>query len=219
MCSTVGRGVPIGHLRAERLPVSRLTVEQAYTRYVTRLIRAWVPTTWPWSSTTRSSTSATATGRTPSHPTVPTTTRTGGPAHAHRPPRLPRAPRDRAPRRCGGVTLDLVGRDPVLVVGPDGAPWADAADRLGVLIAVLRLGTEVEDPHGEFAKAYGIGPDGAVLIRPTASWRGAAGTASTRPARTRRSAARSPDARPSLTRLGVGRVTLLNTRCLPGVPA
>ena len=141
----------------------------------------------------------------------------------------PRTPTGRPGFRAPHVTvhrdgaevsaLDLVGRDPVLVVGPDGAPWADAADRLGVLIAVLRLGTEVEDPHGEFAKAYGIGPDGAVLIR--GRLRGVAQPGRHRPGRRARGGRRRgrPDARPSLTRLGVGRVTLLNTRCLPGVPA
>lgn len=34
-------------------------------------------------------------------------------------------------------------------------------------------GGEIEDPRGEFAKAYGIGPGGATLVRPdgVVAWR------------------------------------------------
>jgi hypothetical protein len=99
----------------------------------------------------------------------------------------PRAPSGqpglRAPhvvvRRDGAdqSTLDLIHRDAVLVAGPPGAAWARAAaataEALRVPLDVYRLDADLDDAHGEFAKAYGIGPDGAVLIRPDGfvAWR------------------------------------------------
>jgi putative polyketide hydroxylase len=82
-------------------------------------------------------------------------------------------------RRGGAAVsaLDLVGRDPLLVVGPGSGPWADAVARSPVPVDVLRLGVDVDDPHGEYAKAHGIGPDGALLIRPDGfvAWRSRGG--------------------------------------------
>jgi len=163
---------------AERLPVSRLTVEQAYTRYVTRLDPSL--------------------GTDGLAPVVDDALIDLG--YRYRSDAItvdgpddgddwedPRTPTGRAGFRAPHVTvrrggvevsaIDLIGRDPVLVVGPDGGPWADAAaaesERLRAAVDVLRLGADVDDPHGEYAKAYGIGPDGAVLIRPDGfvSWR------------------------------------------------
>jgi hypothetical protein len=76
-------------------------------------------------------------------------------------------------------TLDLVGRDAVLFTGPDGAGWARAAaaagERLDLSVDVCRVGEggDVDDPRGEFAKAYGLGPGGATLVRPDGviAWR------------------------------------------------
>lgn len=73
-------------------------------------------------------------------------------------------------------TLDLYGDAPVLVTGPDGAAWEAAAAQLAaggeVPLAVVRVDA-ARDPAGAFAPAYGIGPDGAVLVRPDGivAWR------------------------------------------------
>jgi putative polyketide hydroxylase len=81
-------------------------------------------------------------------------------------------------------TLDLFGRNFVLLAGPQGADWAAAAptvaDRLAVgLDAHVVGGTGLADPGGCFPGAYGISPSGAVLVRPDGfvGWRaaGAAG--------------------------------------------
>jgi 2-polyprenyl-6-methoxyphenol hydroxylase-like FAD-dependent oxidoreductase len=67
-------------------------------------------------------------------------------------------------------TLDLFGRDFVLIAGPEGNPWCaaakTAADRLGVPLDAHSLGSNVTD-------AYGIGAEGAVLVRPDGfiAWR------------------------------------------------
>jgi len=76
-------------------------------------------------------------------------------------------------------TLDLLDRDSVLFTGADGQAWVQAgtaaAERLGVRLDVYRVGDggDVEDPSGGFAKAYGIEPDGVVLVRPDGfvAWR------------------------------------------------
>ena len=160
---------------AERLPVSRLTVEQAYTRYVTRLdpglgtdnLAPVVDDPLIDLGYRYRSDSFTTDGTDDDADWEDPRTPTGRPGF--------RAPHVTLRRDGTEVSaLDLVGRDPVLVVGPDGAPWA-AADgvRLGVPLTVVRVGEDVDDPHGEFATAYGIGPAGAVLIRPDGfvAWR------------------------------------------------
>ncbi|WP_405010127.1 FAD-dependent monooxygenase [Kitasatospora sp. NBC_01539] len=78
-------------------------------------------------------------------------------------------------------TTALFGRAFVLLTGPDGAAWADgaatAAAALGIAVDVHRvgLGTELADSGGVFAAAYGIGADGAALVRPDrfVAWRSA----------------------------------------------
>jgi hypothetical protein len=69
--------------------------------------------------------------------------------------------------------VDLIGTAPVLFAGPDAGAWeraaSAAADRLGVPLDTHRVGVEV----GDFGRAYGIGPAGAVLVRPDGyiAWR------------------------------------------------
>lgn len=73
--------------------------------------------------------------------------------------------------------LDLFTRTPVLLAGADAEPWARAAGavagRAGVSLEVLRLGESVEDPSGSWGAAYGVGSEGAVLVRPdgVVAWR------------------------------------------------
>ncbi|MFJ8435514.1 FAD-dependent oxidoreductase [Kitasatospora sp. NPDC094019] len=85
-------------------------------------------------------------------------------------------------------TLDLYEQTMVLLTGSAGAAWQEgarrAADRLAVPLEALRIGADAEDdlapePGEDFAALHGIGPDGAVLVRPDGfvAWRseGAAG--------------------------------------------
>jgi 2-polyprenyl-6-methoxyphenol hydroxylase-like FAD-dependent oxidoreductase len=166
--------------QAERLPVARMTVEQAYTRYVTRLDPGL--------------------GTDGLQPVIDDAAidlgyryRSGsiveeGPddGAGWEDPRMPSGrPGLRAPHvvvRRNGVdlsTLDLVGRDAVLFAGPDGVDWEKAAtvaaQRLRVRLDVHRVGGggDIADPRGEFAKAYGLGTGGAALVRPdgVVAWR------------------------------------------------
>jgi 2-polyprenyl-6-methoxyphenol hydroxylase-like FAD-dependent oxidoreductase len=179
---------------AERRPVDKFTVEQAYTRYVTR--------TAPY---------LTATDLQPfvadleielgyiyRSPAIlaeegDASDTSDGDRAGHGDPRLTRAtPGSRAPhlwlqgdgRRRS--TLDLFGCDFVLLAGPDGGPWCDAAPAaaaLGVRLAAYRVGgEELTAPDDSFTEAYGVSRTGAVLVRPDGfvAWRARA--ASGRPA-------------------------------------
>ena len=85
-------------------------------------------------------------------------------------------------------TLDLFGKGFVLLAGPDGAAWFDAAKRAGTATGIAiephRIGrggtageTGLIDLHGDastpFWTACGIEPSGAVLVRPDGyvAWR------------------------------------------------
>jgi tetracenomycin A2 monooxygenase-dioxygenase len=69
-------------------------------------------------------------------------------------------------------TIDLFDRDFVLLSAEPARPWRGAAAQAG-----RRLGVPVRRhvlDHAEFAGSYGIGPTGAVLVRPDGhvAWRG-----------------------------------------------
>jgi len=157
----------------ERLAVSRMTVEQAYTRYVTRLDPglgtdglmpliddAAIDLGYRYRSDAITPDSSADDGQDWEDPRTPT----GRPGF-----RIPHVP----VRRDGTElsTLDLVGTAPALLTGPDGAGWARAgrevAERLGVPLDVHSMGDDA------FLAASGIGPDGAVLVRPDGfvAWR------------------------------------------------
>jgi 2-polyprenyl-6-methoxyphenol hydroxylase-like FAD-dependent oxidoreductase len=176
---------------AERRPVDKFTVEQAYTRYVSR--------TAPY---------LTATDLQPfvadleielgyiyRSPAI--VAEEGGASDSdgagHGDPRLNRAvPGSRAPhlwlQRDGRrrSTLDLFGREFVLLAGPDGGAWCDAAPAAaapGIRLAAYRVGgEELPVPDDSFPEAYGVSRAGAVLVRPDGfvAWR--AHDASSRPA-------------------------------------
>ncbi|MDT0378166.1 FAD-dependent monooxygenase [Streptomyces sp. DSM 42041] len=95
------------------------------------------------------------------------------------PSRLTGAPGSRAPHiavaQDGGEplsTLDLYGRDFVLLAGPDGDSWQDAASSagraLGVAVDTYHLDEELAAPHG-------LPAGGALLVRPDGyvAWRSA----------------------------------------------
>jgi len=87
-------------------------------------------------------------------------------------------------------TLDLYVGDFVLIAGPDGAAWADAAKSASDTLGVDVISYTVGDPSGDavirqaldsapsFASAYGITPSGATLVRPDGyvGWRAASYT-------------------------------------------
>jgi 2-polyprenyl-6-methoxyphenol hydroxylase-like FAD-dependent oxidoreductase len=176
---------------AERRPVDKFTVEQAYTRYVTR--------TAPYLTATDLQPFVAdleiELGYTYRSPAILAEEgdASDGDQAGHGDPRLTRAvPGSRAPhlwlqhdgRRRS--TLDLFGSDFVLLAGPDGGPWCDAAPAAaapGVRLADYRVGgAELAVPDDSFTEAYGISRTGAVLVRPDGfvAWR--ARTASSRPA-------------------------------------
>ncbi|SDL65340.1 putative polyketide hydroxylase [Lentzea albidocapillata subsp. violacea] len=72
-------------------------------------------------------------------------------------------------------TVDLFGRRFVLFgYETDVAGARDEAARVGVELDALRVGADLEDPHGEFAGKYQVRAGDAVLVRPDGfvAWRG-----------------------------------------------
>jgi putative polyketide hydroxylase len=79
-------------------------------------------------------------------------------------------------------TIDLFGPHFVLLAGRDGDPWRRAAQGLGTswppLIAfTVGKDGDLGDPDGDWHDAYGVDPDGAVLVRPDGhvAWRSRSG--------------------------------------------
>jgi hypothetical protein len=75
-------------------------------------------------------------------------------------------------------TIDLFGRDYVLLTGPEGGTWVDAARSVtGARIGVHRIGGDgdLADSEGRWSEAYGVTAGGAVLVRPDGfvAWRNA----------------------------------------------
>jgi putative polyketide hydroxylase len=81
--------------------------------------------------------------------------------------------------------IDLFGGRFVLLAGPQGGAWAEAAVRLALpdrpeLVAhVIGGGGEFADPDRTWQEAYGVAADGAVLVRPDGyvGWRSRGGAA------------------------------------------
>lgn len=74
--------------------------------------------------------------------------------------------------RCS--TLDLVTTRFALLTGPGGDSWRDAASCLQTPVSLHLIGGEsLQDPGGDFLETYGIGADGALLVRPDGhvAWR------------------------------------------------
>jgi tetracenomycin A2 monooxygenase-dioxygenase len=84
--------------------------------------------------------------------------------------RAPHAWIERQGRRIS--TLDLFGRNFVLLTGQDGAAWQEAASSVsqstGLPLDVYSIGPsgELSDPNENWLFIYGITPAGAVLVRP-----------------------------------------------------
>jgi 2-polyprenyl-6-methoxyphenol hydroxylase-like FAD-dependent oxidoreductase len=162
----------------ERQPVGAFSTEQAYTRYVLRLDPAL--------------------GKENLMPIVEEATVELGyryrsaaivaePADDDAMWENPREPSGRpgfraphVPIKVAGVehsTLDLFGRDFVVLAGSEGESWCAAARAAGASLAVPvsahRIGVDVADPAGSFETLYGTGPGGAALVRPDGfvAWR------------------------------------------------
>ncbi len=165
---------------AERKPAGRFTTEQAYTRYVTR--------------------TATYLGATDYEPLAPDFDIELGVLYrssaiagedenraVHADPRETRGrPGSRAPHvwleRDGRSvsTIDLFDGSFVLLAGPEGGAWRDAARRAAAALPGLALRDfgvgadgELADAGSRFLDAFGLGPEGASLVRPDGyvAWR------------------------------------------------
>ena len=158
---------------AERKPIGKFTVEQAYTRYVTR--------TAPYL------------GAKDFQPLAPDFNielgylyRSAGIVSEEAEPREHADPREtlgrpgsRAPhlwlnwddRRVS--TIDLFRGPFVLLAGPEGAAWCDAARSLRSDVLEAHLIDRARDPEGRFASSYGLSASGATLVRPDGfvAWR------------------------------------------------
>jgi 2-polyprenyl-6-methoxyphenol hydroxylase-like FAD-dependent oxidoreductase len=163
----------------ERQPVAKFTVEQAYSRYVTR--------------------TATYLGAKDYEPLAHdfnielgylygsrAIIAEEGDVKRHDDPRQTRGrPGARAPHlfveRDGEriSILDLFGRNFVLLAGPDGEAWREAARAVsgpfdGPPLDAYRVGgPEIRDSDNRFCAAYGLSPAGACLVRPDGfvAWR------------------------------------------------
>jgi 2-polyprenyl-6-methoxyphenol hydroxylase-like FAD-dependent oxidoreductase len=193
---TAGPGL-LATYDAERRPVGEFTVEQSYARYVTRVapylgtadVQQIVDDLYLELGYRYDSTAVIAEPGDDGPPDG---------ALPHRHPRDLRAqPGSRAPHVFLGhdgarvSTLDLCGKNVVLLSGPLGAAWQEAAqaaaERLGVGLDAYQVtgrddgepadGTLVGDGN-RFRSAYRMAPDGAVLVRPDGfvAWRAADGT-------------------------------------------
>jgi 2-polyprenyl-6-methoxyphenol hydroxylase-like FAD-dependent oxidoreductase len=171
---------------AERRPVSDLIVEQAYTRYVLRvdptLSRENLADPMDDASIELGPVYRSAglrpdgadDGALLANPRTPTG-RVGV-----RAPHIP-LERDGAP----ASVHDLLGGGFVLLAGPDGQPWVDAAGAVAGTLGCPLTGYRVAgdgplvDKAEAFPEAFGTGTAGAVVMRPdgVVAWRATAGSA------------------------------------------
>ena len=155
---------------AERRPVGELTVEQAFTRYVTRVApylgtENTQPLVDDFSMEIGYRYNSPAVVLEPgSHPLHEHPRESGARPGA----RAPHVFLDRDGKRLS--TLDLFGQNFVLLAGPEGGAWHASAlalaDRLGVALDAHVVGAGLADAGGCFLQAYGISPSGAVVVRP-----------------------------------------------------
>jgi 2-polyprenyl-6-methoxyphenol hydroxylase-like FAD-dependent oxidoreductase len=167
----------------ERRAIGELTVEQAYSRYVTRVAPylgtdGMQPIVDDMSMEIGYRYNSAAIALEPGD----------APLYEH-PAESRGRPGSRAPHvaleRAGEAvsTLDLFGTSFVLLAGADGGAWRDAAqsagEALGVPLDSYVVGSdELRDPGGAFADGYGVSSAGAVLVRPDGfvAWRAPDGT-------------------------------------------
>jgi 2-polyprenyl-6-methoxyphenol hydroxylase-like FAD-dependent oxidoreductase len=164
---------------AERKPVAKFTVEQAYTRYVTRTAaylgaQDYEPLAHDFNIELGFLYHSNA------------LVAEDDDAKNHDDPRRTLGrPGSRAPHlwvKHDGErlsTLDLFGQSYVLLAGPLGAAWCAAAREAAKRFESLKIeaycvgGPDLADSEGRFCSAYGIARDGACLVRPDGfvAWR------------------------------------------------
>jgi 2-polyprenyl-6-methoxyphenol hydroxylase-like FAD-dependent oxidoreductase len=163
---------------SERRPVGSFTTEQAYTRYVLRLD----PSLGKENLMPIVHEAAVELGY--RHLSGAVQPEPGDDGALWEDPSEPTArPGMRAPHlaidRNGAPAslLDLFGPGFVLLAGAGGDGWGEAtgrvAGRLGVPVQTYREGADFLDPSGRFAGLYGVGQEGATLVRPDGfvAWR------------------------------------------------
>jgi hypothetical protein len=163
---------------AERRPVGAFTTEQAYTRYVLRLD----PSLGKENLMPIVDEAAVEIGYGYRSRAVPGAT--DGDVLWEDPREPSGRPGFRAPHaeiEVDGVkrsTLDLYGRDFALVAGSGGDAWCEAARSVAprVTIDPYRLGADVAGPTDSLESLYGVGAEGAALVRPDGfvAWRASA---------------------------------------------
>jgi 2-polyprenyl-6-methoxyphenol hydroxylase-like FAD-dependent oxidoreductase len=158
---------------AERRPASAFTAEQAFSRYVTRSA-PWLQVEPPLAPIAPDfdieigyvyqSGAVTPEADGPSGHVDPRTSR-GAPGT-----RLPHVWVARQGRRLS--TLDLVGPF-MLLAGPRGQAWCDAARGLSPRVHAWRIGEDVSELEQRVTEALGISDTGAILVRPDGfvAWR------------------------------------------------
>jgi 2-polyprenyl-6-methoxyphenol hydroxylase-like FAD-dependent oxidoreductase len=163
----------------ERKPVGKFTVEQAYTRYVTRTAtylgaKDFQPPASDFNIEL---------GYLYRSPAIVPEDDSSDTLHDD-PHKTTGRPGSRAPHvwleRAGEKisTLDLVGTRFAVLAGPQGQAWCEGARDAAKAIPGLELdaycvGRDINDPDGRFPQAYGMEPSGAVLVRPDGfvAWR------------------------------------------------
>jgi 2-polyprenyl-6-methoxyphenol hydroxylase-like FAD-dependent oxidoreductase len=161
---------------AERRPVGQFTVDQAYTRYVTRTaayLKDGDPP--PYEDDFRIELGYLY--RSGAVATEPGTPQLHEDPHESRGRPGSRAPHLWVEHQGKQVsTLDLLGRGFAVIAGPEGGAWAKAAQSAG-RAAGLEVGVHQLGP--EVAEAYGLERDGASLVRPDGfvAWRAPAAPA------------------------------------------
>jgi 2-polyprenyl-6-methoxyphenol hydroxylase-like FAD-dependent oxidoreductase len=162
----------------ERRPAANFTVEQAYSRYVTRI----APYLGPGGVQPLAPDLNVELGYCyHSAGVIPERNSAEDPNdnRVHENPRESKGrPGTRAPhvylRKSGDTisTLDLFGRNFVLLAAPQGNAWCGsaraAAQQAGIDLDIYQVGGagKLADPAGGFPEAYGIKPGGCVLVRP-----------------------------------------------------
>lgn len=158
----------------ERRPVCDLIVEQAYTRYVLR-VDSSLPQDDLMTPLDDASIELGATYRSAAvlwkeDPVADESALEDPRKPSGRPgTRAPHVPLERNGESIS--THDVFGRDFVLLAGSHGRPWCRAADELasmGVPLDAYRVAVDgaLLDGDMRFEEAFGIGPDGAVVVRP-----------------------------------------------------
>jgi len=166
---------------SERQPVGELAMQQAYTRYVLRV----VPERGKEGMQPLVDDLSMEIGYRYHSPAIVSEAGTGTALYED-PRRSQGMPGTRAPHvplQRGGAqisTLDLFGKNFCLLAAENGAgncdAARDAAAGLGLALDAYRVagGENVSDPDGRFAEAYGLSDSGAVIVRPDGfvAWRG-----------------------------------------------